>query len=188
MLNRLSSEVVDGLVPTVGLDVDAGECADVNGPSVGIEVRTSEEVWMFGVSLVEYALIGVRVVSGSRGEDVELILAAVVGATIALCEEPTVDSLVRRSVIDVEPSLIEGTLVGADSVELLDGSVVMDNAYSEVTSIIAYVVKSGANSVLVGLIDGSSFEGLLDRGVCAVELWIKAISALVSADCIVGVA
>ena len=97
------------------------------------------------------------------------------------------DSLVRRGMIDVEPSLIEGALVCADSVELIDGSVVVDNAYSKVTSITPCVVKSGANSVLIGLIDGSSSEGLLDRGVCAVELLIEAISALVSADCIVGV-
>ena len=56
--------------------------AGVNGPTVGVEVGTLGKVWMFEVSLVEDVLIGVRVVSDSGSASVELILAAVVGATI----------------------------------------------------------------------------------------------------------
>ena len=79
----MGNVVIESVVDTA-CSVDADEDADVNGLLVRINVRNSEEVWIFGVSLVEYGLIGVSVVSGSGGEDVELILAAVMGVTKAL--------------------------------------------------------------------------------------------------------
>ena len=50
--------------------------------------------------------------------------------------------------LDVDPSPFEGAFVCSNSVERFDGTAVVNNVFSDDTSIVLYVVKSGTKAVL----------------------------------------